>query len=77
MNKYFYNFEKIEVRGLFYFNFFNRNVETNNVCPIAYNVSGIAEGRGLEAKYFNLAQIPNRSKNDCLTENALLLAMPC
>ena len=33
-----YSFEKTDVRGLFYFNFFKRNVETKNVCPIAYNV---------------------------------------
>ena len=32
-----YSFEKTDVRGLFYFNFFKRNVETKNVCPIAYN----------------------------------------
>jgi hypothetical protein len=24
--------------GFFYFNFFKRNVETKNVCPIAYNI---------------------------------------
>ena len=43
MNKSFYNFEKIEERGLFYFNFFKRNVETKNVCPIAYNVEALAK----------------------------------
>ena len=37
MNKSFYNFEKIEVRGLFYFNFFNRNVQSKHVCQLAYN----------------------------------------
>ena len=37
MNKSFYNFEKIEVRGLFYFNFFNRNVQSKYVCQLAYN----------------------------------------
>jgi len=31
---------------------------------IAYNGSGIAEGRDLEAESFNLAQMPNRSTND-------------
>lgn len=31
---------------------------------IATNGSGIAEGRDLEAKSFNLAQMPNRSTND-------------
>ena len=41
------------------------------------NGSGIAEGRDLETKSFNLAQIPNRITNDCLTENPLLLAIPC
>jgi hypothetical protein len=38
MNKSFYNFEKIEVRGLFYFNFFNRNVQSKHVCQLAYNL---------------------------------------
>jgi hypothetical protein len=38
---------------------------------------GIAEGRYLEAKSINLAQMPNRNTNDCLTEKALLLAIPC
>ena len=47
------------------------------VCKITDNGSGIAEGRDLEAKCFNLAQMPNRSTNDYLTENALLLAIPC
>lgn len=37
MNKSFYNFEKIEVRGLFYFNFFKRNVQSKHVCQLAYN----------------------------------------
>ena len=41
MNKYFYNFEKIEERWLFYFNFFNRNVQSKHVCQLAYNVSGL------------------------------------
>ena len=31
---------------------------------VAYNGSGIAEGRDLKDKSFNLAQILNRSKND-------------
>ncbi len=31
---------------------------------MAYNGSGIAEGRDLKDKIFNLAQMPNRSKND-------------
>jgi hypothetical protein len=44
---------------------------------IGYNGSGIAEGRDFKDKSFNLAQIPNRITNDCLTENALLLAIPC
>lgn len=39
MNKSFYNFEKIELRGLFYFNFFNRNVQSKHVCQLAYNTS--------------------------------------
>jgi hypothetical protein len=39
-----YSFEKTDVRGLFYFNFFKRNVETKNVCPIAYNGLGLGEG---------------------------------
>jgi len=43
MNKSFYNFEKIEERGLFYFNFFKRNVQSKHVCPIAYNVLGLGE----------------------------------
>lgn len=42
-----------------------------------YNGSGIAEGRYLKDKSFNLAQMPNRITNDCLTENALLLQIPC
>jgi hypothetical protein len=37
MNKSFYNFKKIEERGLFYFNFFNRNVQSKHVCQLAYN----------------------------------------
>jgi len=41
------------------------------------NGLGIAEGRGLKDKCFNLAQMPNRITNECLTENALLLAIPC
>jgi hypothetical protein len=41
------------------------------------NGSGIAEGRDLEVESFNLAQMHNRSTKDCLTENALLLAIPC
>ena len=41
------------------------------------NGSGIAEGRDLKDKSFNLAQMPNRITNDCLTEKALLLAIPC
>ena len=44
---------------------------------IAGNGSGIAEGRDLKNKSFNLAQIHNRITNDCLTENALLLAIHC
>ena len=47
------------------------------VVGIAGNGSGIAEGRDLKYKIFNLAQIPDRITNDCLTENALLLAIPC
>ena len=31
---------------------------------LAVNGSGIAEGRDLKDKSFNLAQMPNRSKND-------------
>jgi len=31
---------------------------------MAYNGSGIAEGGDLEVESFNLAQMPNRSKND-------------
>lgn len=31
---------------------------------ITHNGSGIAEGRGLEAKCFNLAQMPIRITND-------------
>jgi hypothetical protein len=44
---------------------------------MAHNDSGIAEGRDLKDKSFNLAKMLNRSTNDCLTENALLLAIPC
>jgi len=36
----------------------------NGVRKVAHNGSGIAEGRDLEAKSFNLAQMPNRSTND-------------
>jgi hypothetical protein len=43
MNKYFYNFEKIEERWLFYFNFFNRNVQSKHVCQLAYNGFGLGE----------------------------------
>ena len=50
---------------------------TMSVFKMAGNVSGIAEGRDFGAERFNLTQIPNRSKNDCLIENALLLAIPC
>lgn len=35
------------------------------VRQLAANGSGIAEGRDLEAECFNLAQMPNRSTNDC------------
>ena len=38
---------------------------------------GIAEGRDLGVESFNLAEMPNRITNDCLTENALLLAIHC
>jgi hypothetical protein len=34
------------------------------VSSLAHNVSGIAEGRDLEAESFNLAQMPNRITND-------------
>jgi len=44
---------------------------------ITANGSGIAEGRDLKDESFNFAQIPNRSTKDCLTDNALLLAIPC
>lgn len=57
-------FEKTEVRwGIFSF-FSYTNVETKNFTPIAYNDSGIAEGRGLKGKSLNLTQMPNRSTND-------------
>ena len=36
--------KKQRIVGFFYFNFFKRNVETKNVCPIAYNVCGLGEG---------------------------------
>ena len=39
---------------------FNRSI----IVALAGNGSGIAEGRDLEAKSFNLAQMPNRSTND-------------
>jgi hypothetical protein len=40
-----YQFSKSEVD---FFSFFSStNVETKNVCPIAYNVLGIAEGGAL------------------------------
>ena len=32
-----YSFEKTDVRGLFYFNFFKRNVQSKHVCQLAYN----------------------------------------
>jgi len=54
MNKSFYNFEKIEVRGLFYFNFFNRNVQSKHVCQLAYNVKVLGEGWALVARNFKL-----------------------
>ena len=38
------------------------NWNTNVV--LAYNGSGIAEGRDLKDKSFSLAQMPNRSTND-------------
>jgi len=44
---------------------------------MSYNGSGIAECRDLKDKSFSLAQMPNRITNDYLTENALLLAIPC
>jgi hypothetical protein len=52
------------VRWAFFLFFSSTNVETKNVCPIAANGSGIAEGRDLEAKSFNLAQMPNRNTKD-------------
>jgi hypothetical protein len=43
MNKSFYNFENFEVRGLFYFNFFKRNVQSKHACQLAYNVLQLNE----------------------------------
>ena len=38
------------------FSFFSStNVETKNVCPIAYNGSRLCEGKGLEALNFKLS----------------------
>jgi len=37
--------------GFFYFNFFKRNVETKNVCPIAYN-----NGLRLCVRFFALSE---------------------
>jgi len=33
-----YSFEKTDVRGLFYFNFFKRNVQSKHFCQLAYNI---------------------------------------
>ena len=47
-------FEKTKVRwGIFSF-FSPTNVETKNVCPIAYNGSRLCDGKGLEALNFKL-----------------------
>ena len=50
-----YSFEKTDVRGLFYFNFFNRNVKSKHVCQLAYNVSAM-RWRGLEAQKYQITQ---------------------
>lgn len=47
MNKSFYNFEKIDVRWIFYFNFFNRNIQSKHVCQLAYNVRIYQQGSQL------------------------------
>jgi len=44
---------------------------------LAYNGSVLGEGWDLKNKSFNLAQKPDKTTKDCLTENALLLAIPC
>ncbi len=49
-----YSFEKTDVRGLFYFNFFKRNVQSKHVCQLAYNGSSIAAVAKLELQNFKL-----------------------
>ena len=62
----------------FFFLFFLHGFSIGNGQQgITHNGYGIAEGRDLIDKSFKLAQMLNRITNDCLTENALLLAIPC
>ena len=43
---------------------------------MVYNGSGNVEGKDLKDKIFNITEMLNRSINDCLIENPLLLVMP-
>jgi len=50
--------------AFFFLIFLNGTSIGNGQQGISYNGSGIAEGRDLEAKSINLAQMLNRSTND-------------
>jgi len=52
-----------KVRWLFN-SFLTKMLNRSTNVALAGNGSGIAEGRDLKDKSFNLAQIPNRSTND-------------
>lgn len=58
-------FEKAKAGGHFlFFGQIALNFIKCSIVALAHNVSGIAEGRDLKNKCFNLAQIPNRGTND-------------
>lgn len=77
MNKSFYNFEKIEVRGLFYFNFFNRNVQSKHVYQLAYNGLQLTEVGDYEAQTFKLKQMMIRSNTSQITNKPPILVRCC
>ena len=72
MNKSFYNFEKIEVRGLFYFNFFNRNVQSKHACQLAYNGSQVYLVADLNAQNFQISNNLNKSTNVKFSTNSAI-----
>ena len=61
----------------FYFNFFKRNVETKNVCPIAYNDFGLGEEADLTAQKMKVAQMFNTPRQLHSSTSAAFLPNPC